>query len=218
MAVHISTQQISVDAVLPEPTLFLRFDVVSVNYRPSRQPIEAKCESVRKLLLPLKLALNGAKLEFDGVINRYDLSDFRDHSTLLAHLSNDLFSICNGFSAYEFHVSFLSEKSTVPIVISSILEMGSAGACCNIKFVILGTIQFITLPVEAILNWFFNNVAEERKHKDRRKKSLEISMDNISNGTEIQARLNEANYGFNFTNIKLQFIFAVFIMVIKANI
>ena len=217
LAVHISTQQISVDAVLPEPTLFLRFDMVSVNYRPGQQPIAAKCESVRKLLLPLKFALNGAKLEFDGVINRYDLSDFGDHSTLLAHLSNDLFSICNGFSACEFHVSFLSEES-VPIVISSILEMGSAGACCNIKFVILGTIECITLPVEAILNWFFNNVAEERKHKDRRKKSLEISMDNDSNATEIQARLNEANYGFNFTNIKLQFIFAVFVMVIKANI
>ena len=185
---------------MPGPPSFLRFDVVSVNYRPSRQAIAAKCESVRKLLLPLKLALNGAKLEFDGLINRYDLSDFSDHSILLAHLGNDLFSICNGFSACEFHVSFVSEaEESAPIVISSILEMGSVSDCCNVKFVILGIDQQTALPVDAITNWFFYSVAEERKHKNRRKKSLEISMENISNGTEIQARLNEVNYAFSFT-------------------
>ena len=39
-AAYISTSQI--DAVLPEPTPFLRFDVVNLNYRPGQQPIAAR--------------------------------------------------------------------------------------------------------------------------------------------------------------------------------
>ena len=161
---HIPIRKISIDAFLPEPPPFLRFDVVSVNYRRGHQPIATKCESVRKLLLPLKStsALNGAKLEFDGRIDRTDLSDFSDHSTLLSHLSNDLFPISNGCRAYEFRMLFMSEESASN-VISSILEMGPVSDCANVKFVILGKGQRTALPVEAITNWFFYNVAEERK-------------------------------------------------------
>ena len=186
---------------MPEPTPFLRFDVVSLKYRRGRQPIGGpiaeKCESVKKLLLPLASALNGAKLEFYGRIYRNDLSDFSDDSMLLAHIGNDLLPICNGCRAYEFHLSFLSEKRA-QTVISSILEMGPAKNCANVKFVILGIDQRTALPVESITNWFFHSVAEERKRKIREKKSLEIRMDGISNGAEIQTRLKEANYGFYF--------------------
>ena len=224
---------------MPEPSPFLRFDVVSVNYRRGRQPVAEKCESIRKLLLPFKFtsalngakleftgqigvnyrpgqqqitakcessrklllplssALNGAKLELDGRIDRNDLSDFSDHSMLLAHLGNDLLPICNGFRAYEFRISFLSEK-TAPNVISLILGMGPARNCANVKFVILGIDQPTPLPVEAITNWFSHSVTEERQRKNRGKKSLEIRMENISNGPEIQTRLKEANCGFFF--------------------
>ena len=207
--IHISSQLISIDSVLPEPPLFLRFDVVNVNYRPGRQPVAEKCESIRKLLLPLKStsALNGAKLEFDrndwmkwwsNWSKWFVLCDFSDHQMLLVHIANDLLPICIGFRAYEFHLSFLSEKSA-PIVISSILGMEPARDCANVKFVILGIYQPqpTALPEEAITNWFFHNVAEERKRKIRKNKSLEIRMDEISNGPEIQL-LNEANYGFYF--------------------
>ena len=184
---------------MPEPPSFLRFNLVSVNYRPGQQPIAAKCESVRKLLLPFKLtsALNGAKLEFDGRIDQNDLPDFSDHRILLAHIGNDLLPLCNAFRAYEFHVSFMSGQSA-PNVISSILNMEPARNCANIKFVLLGKFkpQPTHLPVEAITNWFFRNVAEDRKRKIREQRSLEIRMDNISNGAEIQTRLKEANYGF----------------------
>ena len=120
----------------------------------------------------------------------------------LAHIGNDLLSICNAFRAYEFHVGFLSEK-TAPTVISSILEMGPARDCANVKFVILGKGQIYQpqptpLPEEAIRNWFFHSVAEDRKHKNRKKKSLEIRMNGISNGAEIQTHLKEANCGFYF--------------------
>ena len=196
MAAYICSRQISVDIVLPEPPLFLRFDVVSVNYCRGEQPIASKCESVKKLLLPLASALNGAKLEFDGRFDRTDLSDFSDHSTLLSHLSNDL-PISNNCRAYEFRLRFLSEK-TAQTVISSILEMGPARNCANVKFVIFGTYQPTALPVEAITNWFFHNVAEDRKRKIREKKSIEIRMNGISNGPEIQTRLKEANHGFYF--------------------
>ena len=168
---------------------------IGVNYRPGQQQITAKCESSRKLLLPLSSALNGAKLELDGRIDRNDLSDFSDHSMLLAHLGNDLLPICNGFRAYEFRISFLSEQ-TASTFISSILEMGPARDCANVKFVILGTYRPTHLPVEAITNWFFHSVAEEKKRKNREKKTLEIQMQNISNGAEIQTHLKEANYGF----------------------
>ena len=170
-----------------------------MNYRPGRQSIAAKCESIRKLLLPLAStsAFKGAKLKFDGRIDRYNWSDFRDHSMLLAHIGNDLLSICNDWHAYEFRMSFLSEKSA-QTVISSILEMGPVSDCANVKFVILGINQPTPLPVESITNWFFHSVAEDRKRKIREKKSLEIRMNGISNGEEIQTRLKEANYGFYF--------------------
>ena len=193
-AAYISTSQI--DAVLPEPLLFLRFDVVNLNYRPGRQPIAAKCESIRKLLLPFKstLALNGAKLEFYARIN-HCVSHFSDHSMLLAHIGNNLLPICNAFRACEFYVSFLSEQSA-PTVISSILEMGTVSDCSNVRFIIFGKNQPTYLPVEAITNWFLHNIAEDKKRKNRKKKSLEIRMNGISNGAEIQTRLKEANYGF----------------------
>ena len=72
--------------------------------------------------------------------------------------------------------------------------------CANVKFVILGVYQPqpTALPEEAITNWFFHNVAEDRKLKTREKKSLDIRMHNISNGAEIQTHLKEANYGFDF--------------------
>ena len=171
--------------------------MVSVDYREGEQPIELKCESVKKLLLPLKSALIGAKLEFDGRIERNDLYDFSDYSMLLAHIGNDLLPLCNGFCAYEFHVSFLSEQ-TAPNVISSILEMEPVSECHNVKFVILGIDQPTHLPVESITNWFMRSVTEERKRKNREKKSLEIRMNGISNGSEIQTRLKEINYGFYF--------------------
>ena len=169
--------------------------MVNVNYRPGRQPVAEKCESIRKLLLPL--TLNGAKLEFDGRIDRNDLCDFVDHQMLLAHIGNDLLPICNAFRAYEFHLSFLSEQSA-PTVISSILGMEPARDCANVKFVILGIYQPTPLPLESITNWFSHSVSEERKRKIRKNKSLEIRMDEISNGPEIQTRLKEANYGFYF--------------------
>ena len=198
LAAHISSRPISVHTIL-DPPPFIRFQVVSVNYRHGLQPIAAKCDSIRKLLLPLKStsALNGAKLEFDVRIDRNDLCDFSDHSMLLAHLGNDLLSICNGCRAYEFHLSFLSGKAA-SIVISSILAMGPVSDCRNVKFVILGINRPTPLPVEAITNWFFHSVFEERKRKNRENKALEIRMDGISNGTEIQTRLNEAKYGFYF--------------------
>ena len=173
--------------------------MVNLNYRPDPNPlpIAAKCELVRKLLLQFTSALNGAKLEFDCRIDRNGLSDFHDHPMLLEHLGNDLLPICNAFRAYEFHISFLSEESA-PTVISSILEKGPARNCVNVKFVILGKGQRTALPVEAITNWFFYNVAEERKRKIRENKALEIRMDEISNGPQIEALLNEANYGFYF--------------------
>ena len=194
---HIPIRKISIDAFLPEPPPLLRFDVVSVNYRRGHQPIATKCESVRKLLLPLKStsALNGAKLEFDGRIDRTDLSDFSDHSTLLSHLSNDLFPISNGCRAYEFRMIFMSEESASN-VISSILEMGPARNCANIKFVLLEKHKRKPLPMESIINWFSHSISEERKRKIREKKSLEIRMNGISNGPEIQTRLKETNYGF----------------------
>ena len=198
-AAYISYRQISLDAALPEPPSFLRFNVVSVNYRPGQQQITAKCESIRKLLLSLKStsALNGAKLEFDGRIERNDLSDFSDHQMLLAHIGDDLLPLCIGLRAYEFRISFLSEK-TAPNVISSILGMGPARNCANVKFVILGIDQPTPLPVEAITNWFSHSVTEERQRKNQEKKTLEIRMENISNEEEIQTRLKEANCGFFF--------------------
>ena len=183
------------DAVLPDPPSFLRFDVVNVNFRPGQQPVAEKCESIRKLLLPL--TLNGAKLKFDCRIDRNDLCDFSDHQMLLAHIGNDLLPICNGFRAYEFHVSFLSEQSA-PTVISSILGMEPARDCANVKFVIFGIYQPTLLPLESITNWFFHNVGEDRKHKNRKKKSLEIRMNGISNGAEIKTHLKETNCGFYF--------------------
>ena len=167
--------------------------MVNVNYRPGRQPVAEKCESIRKLLLPL--TLNGAKLEFDGRIDRNDLCDFSDHQMLLAYIANDLLPICNAFRAYEFHLSFMSEQSA-PIVISSILWMAPVRDCANVKLVILGIDDPTPLPLESITNWFFHN--EDRKHKNQNKKSLEIRMDGILNGAEIQTRLNETNYGFYF--------------------
>ena len=169
--------------------------MVNVNFRPSQQPIAEKCESIRKLLLPL--TLNGAKLEFDGRIDRNDLCDFSDHQMLLAHIANDLLPICNAFRAYEFHLSFMSEQSA-PTVISSILWMAPDRDCANVKLVILGIDDPTPLPLESITNWFFHSVAEESKRKIRENKALEIRMDEISNGPEIQTRLKEANYGFYF--------------------
>ena len=168
MSVYISSQQISSDAVLPEPTAFLRFGVVSVYYRLGQQPIAAKCESIKKLLLPFTSVLEGAKLEFDGRIDRNGLSDFSDHSMLLAHVANDLLSICNRCCAYEFHLSYLSEQSA-PAVISSILEMAPVRDCNNVKFVVMGKDQPTALPVEAITKWFIPS-SDDRKGK----KSLEI--------------------------------------------
>ena len=92
-------------------------------------------------------------------------------------------------------MSFLSEENA-PTVISSILEIGPVSDCRNVKFVILGIDQPTHLPVESITNWFFHNVAEERKRNIRENKSLEIRMDGISNGAEIQTLLKKANYGF----------------------
>ena len=94
-------------------------------------------------------------------------------------------------------MSFLSEENA-PTVISSILEIGPVSDCRNVNFVILGIDQPTALPVETIINWFFHNVAEDKKHKKREKKSLKIRMNGISNGAEIQTRLKETNYGFQF--------------------
>ena len=189
---------------MPEPTAFLRFDVVRVNYLSGRQPIGAKCESIKKLLLPFTAALSGAKLVFCGRIDRNGLYDFSDHSMLLAHVANDLFSICNRCPAYEFRLNFSSEllEQNAPTVISSILAMGPVRNCNNVKFVLFtkpttllpGEIRIdqpTVLPVEAITKWFIPS-ADGRKEK----KALEIRMGNISNGAEIEARLKESKYGY----------------------
>ena len=94
-------------------------------------------------------------------------------------------------------MSFLSEENA-PTVISSILEIGPVSDCRNVNFVILGIDQPTPLPVEAITNWFSHSVTEERQRKNQEKKTLEIRMENISNGEEIQTRLKEANCGFFF--------------------
>ena len=83
--------------------------------------------------------------------------------------------------------------------------MGPARDCANVKFVILGIYKPTPLPAEAITYWFFHSVAEDRKRKIRAKKSLEIRMDYISNGPEIQTRLNEAKYGFYLLRKSLNF-------------
>ena len=190
---------------MPERTDFLRFDVVRVNYRSGQQPIAAKCESIKKLLLPFATALNGAKLKFYGRIDQFGLSvsDFSDHSMFLAHVATDLLSICNHCRAYKFRVSFLSElsKQNAPAVISSILEMGPVRDCNNVKFVVMGKDQPTALPVEAITKWFIPS-ADGRKEK----KALEIRMGNISNGAEIEAHLKEANYGYFLLYFTLNFI------------
>ena len=179
---------------------------VDYKYRlcPRQHPIAKKCQSVRKLLLPLASTLNGAKLEFYCQIDQNDLSDFSDHQMLLDHIGNDLLPICNAFRAYEFHLKFLSEKSA-PTVISSILGMGPARNCPNVKFVIFGIDLPTALPVKAISNWFFHCVVEDKKRKNRKKKSLEIKMNKISNGTEIQTHLKEANCGFYLVVVQLGF-------------
>ena len=168
---YISYRQISLDAALPEPPSFLRFNVVRVNYCPGQQQITAKCESIRKLLLPLASALNGAKLEFDGRIDRNDLCDFSDHSMLLAHLGNDLLPLCIGLRAYEFRISFLSEQ-TAPNVISLILEMGPARNCANVKFVILGIDQPTALPVVRSQTGFLTALPKKDSVKIERRKHL----------------------------------------------
>ena len=189
---------LSSDDVLPEPTAFFRFDIVSVDYRSGQKPITAKCESIKKLLLPFAVALNDAKLEFDGRID--GLSDFSDHSMFLAHVGNDLLSIFNRCRAYEFRVSFWSEQSA-PAVISSILEMGPVRDCNNGKFLFTGNTRSTALPVEAITKWFIPS-ADGRKGK----KVLEIRMRNISNGAEIEARLKDSKYGYFLSFFTLNFI------------
>ena len=208
MRVYISSQQIS--SGMPEPTAFLRFDVVSLRYRSGQQPIAAKCESIKTLLKRFTTALNGAvfegaKLEFNGRIDRNALSDFSDHSMLLAHVGNDLLSICNHCRLYTFRLNFSSEllfEQNAPSVISSILEMRPIKDCNNVKFVLIGNYQTSTaLPVEAITKWFIPS-ADGRKGK----KALVIRMENISNRAEIEARLKDSKYGYFLSFFTLNFI------------
>ena len=105
--------------------------------------------------------------------------------------------ICFPFSMAVMHTSsmlVLCRKKLLQLLFRRFSR--PARDCANVKFVILGTYRPTHLPVEAITNWFFHSVAEEKKRKNREKKTLEIQMQNISNGAEIQTHLKEANYGF----------------------
>ena len=185
------------DGVLPAPSSYLRFGVVSLNYRLDGQPISEKCESIRKHLTLLSATLNGAKLKFDGRIDPYDSSDFHDNSMLLAHIGNELLPICNQCRAYEFHISFpmlplfAQDPSSA---ISSILKMEPVRHCYYVKLTLLGIDSQKALPVEAITNWFFHGV-DDQKHKKQKvkEKVLSIRHSNILNGTEVIHRLNEVN-------------------------
>ena len=77
-----------------------------MDYMHCSLPIAEKCESLKKLLLPLEMALNGAKLKFIAGICGTDEFDFKNYSQLLEYIENFVLPISSNCRAYEFVISF----------------------------------------------------------------------------------------------------------------
>ena len=96
---------------------FVLFDTIAVNYYPGEELLTQKSKWIVLVLQPLKHCINGANLEFYCDINSSYDSDFNDHSTLLAHIGNELLPICSACRSYKFVINFYSDYSSATKII-----------------------------------------------------------------------------------------------------
>ena len=155
--IGVEKKEIALAKLIVVPS-FLRFDVVSLEYRIGSQTISEKCETFRAYLLKIKAALcDSRRTGFYCKINQENPSQFADNSTLLEHIRH-IVSICDSSRGYTF--DFCSEDETdsdgFVNLVASIFEMSPisrSSAVCIALFPFWFRSPLTQLPVETISNW-----------------------------------------------------------------
>ena len=175
---------------------FLRFNEVQLFYNVGQQSIEEKCRSIENYLQPLEEALKDANsIQFDGCIERNDLTKFSDHSKLLEYLSEQLLKICNSSREYDFSICFFTEEAEAGSnVINSIIQMPQICRCSNLRFRLSRGPQPMLLPVDAISDWLNRTIGVGMNFNGRRtpqEMSLRVYAGIIQNVVEMCDNLLE---------------------------
>ena len=161
------------------------------------------------LLQPIKQAINEAKFEFRADVSSTSrLSDFTENSMLLAHLENELLTICNSCRSYKFAIR-LPDNSSATNTITTILQFGPIDGCSKVLFYLSSVFAVFSpteLPVMSIVNWLnrgpnSDTINANGQVKKERVRVLEINARSISNLLALVNGLKKVNFNY-FCNKK----------------
>ena len=180
---------------------FLRFISVFIIFKRGSQSIDEKIHLLQNRLQLFKTAFSDlGEITLSAKINKFDQSQFHDHTQLLDHIREQLLPICDSSPFYSFHVDFQSDNDGAADFIAQILQMRPIIRCRDVLFHYINE-TFIQLPVEVIANWLDRNSDHGIGciERGQSKKERMLAMNNqikIQNAVEICDRLKIVIYSF----------------------